>query len=133
MNLAFNPAKCIGCKLCQLACSAVQEGLFNPQKARLKIVSEYGAEGGILIKAQICNFCQACGNACPVGAITLENGRLFLDKDSCLGCGECIDSCPKDLLSLNQDNQPRLCDLCGGTPQCVRWCPHAALEVLDNV
>ncbi len=39
MKLSFNKEKCIGCSLCQLACSTVKEQVFNPRKARLKVTA----------------------------------------------------------------------------------------------
>lgn len=35
MKLKFQPEKCIGCHLCELACSGYKEGVFNPALARL--------------------------------------------------------------------------------------------------
>lgn len=132
MKLNFVADKCIGCKLCQLACSAVHEGVFNPTKARLVVTSDYPPEGGLLIKAQYCDTCFICGTACPVGAITLEENRLTLNPEVCVGCGDCVAACPQQIIFLNAENQPNLCDFCGGTPQCVAWCPHGALEVSEN-
>lgn len=34
MRLRFHAAKCTGCQLCQLACSAQKEGLFWPAMAK---------------------------------------------------------------------------------------------------
>ncbi|MEW7315252.1 4Fe-4S dicluster domain-containing protein [Buttiauxella gaviniae] len=38
--------------------------------------------------------CEACLNACPLGAITLEEDRIQLDADSCTSCGNCLFVCP---------------------------------------
>jgi Fe-S-cluster-containing dehydrogenase component len=35
VKLKFQPEKCIGCHLCELACSGYKEGVFNPALARL--------------------------------------------------------------------------------------------------
>lgn len=132
MKLAFTAEKCIGCRLCMLACSANQEEVFNPQKARLRVTSNYLPEGGLSVQAEFCDYCQACINACPTGAITMVDGHLNLVQESCVGCGDCVTCCPQQVISLNNQGQPRLCNLCGGNPQCVAWCPHAALEVSSN-
>lgn len=129
MKLAFTAEKCIGCKLCQLACSATHEGMFNPRRARLKVTSEYLPGGGLQIQADICDACLTCITACPTGAITLQEGRLQLDRESCVGCGDCVSACPNGVITLDNENRPRICDLCGGTPWCAAWCPHGALEV----
>ena len=41
MKLTLDAGKCTGCKICELACSAKHEGVFNPRKARLKIIDRY--------------------------------------------------------------------------------------------
>ncbi|SHH36421.1 4Fe-4S dicluster domain-containing protein [Desulforamulus hydrothermalis] len=133
MKLAFSAEKCIGCKLCQLACSATHEGVFNPHKSRLRVLSEYQPDGGLLVKVSICDRCLTCVAVCPVGAVSVQEGRIQLDRQACTGCGACISHCPNQIITLDSESRPRICDLCGGTPWCVAWCPHGALEVTTDV
>jgi len=40
---------------------------------------------------------RACRDACPVDAITAEEGvdrKLFIDPDGCIDCGACVSACP---------------------------------------
>lgn len=129
MKLVFNRDRCIGCRLCQLTCSASHEGVFNPQKARLRVVSDYLPEGGLLVEAAVCDLCGSCVSACPTGAMAPRDGRLALAEDLCSGCGECAAACQAGLIAMDDFGRPRFCDLCGGEPQCAAWCPHGALEV----
>ncbi|GBF31878.1 iron-sulfur cluster-binding protein [Desulfocucumis palustris] len=126
MKLAFEAEKCIGCRLCHLACSGVKENIFNPSLSRLKVASEY-LNGGLVITASLCSGCLSCAEACPTGAISGENGVPVVDADICTGCGECANACPEGVIVMPPDGRPRLCDFCGGEPVCVQWCPQGAL------
>ena len=57
MPLQFRRSRCTGCKLCQLACSATHEMVFNPEKSRIKIDHVY-REDGIHIASKHCTFCK---------------------------------------------------------------------------
>ncbi|MBD3390847.1 MAG: 4Fe-4S dicluster domain-containing protein [Chitinivibrionales bacterium] len=46
-----------------------------------------------------CTGCGVCVDACPLEAISLENGKAVV-SDSCTGCGSCVDACPNGALSL---------------------------------
>jgi len=131
MPLRFDLKNCTGCKLCQLACSAVNDQAFNPEKARLKIVHEY-LEEGIRIKASRCILCLDCEGACPVEAIS-NNGRwMTVDFDKCIGCGTCEDICPQNIIYLNQDSKSIICNLCEGSPKCAEWCPKSVISVIEK-
>ena len=41
-----------------------------------------------------CIHCGKCAANCPVGAITMENGRPIWTKAKCLKCCACINRCP---------------------------------------
>ena len=78
MPLLFKRSRCTGCKLCQLACAAVHEDAFTPEKARLKVVHEY-LDTGIHIGAAICTFCKTCEAECPEAAIS-NNGSAMMNR-----------------------------------------------------
>jgi ferredoxin len=46
-----------------------------------------------------CSKCGACVEACPVGAIELENYSL-IDKEKCILCCACIKSCPENARTM---------------------------------
>ena len=131
MPLRLKLADCTGCQLCQLACSAVHDGAFNPEKARIKIIHEY-TEKGIHIGSKHCIFCKKCEEACPVGAIS-NNGRwMIVNHQICIGCGDCVRSCPTNVIYLNSDRKSIICDLCGGSPKCVEWCPKSVITLKEK-
>ena len=49
--------KCTGCKLCELACSAVKMGDFNPRNSRIKVVLVDIPEIPVPILLDSCDYC----------------------------------------------------------------------------
>ncbi|MFH1767543.1 MAG: RnfABCDGE type electron transport complex subunit B [Candidatus Omnitrophota bacterium] len=48
-----------------------------------------------------------CVAVCPVGAIRIENKKVYVDGLKCIACGRCISACPRRLFEFVelQDNQ----------------------------
>jgi Fe-S-cluster-containing hydrogenase component 2 len=47
-----------------------------------------------------CVGCGACEGACPVGAISLVDGKSKVDESKCVECGSCVSTCPVEAISL---------------------------------
>lgn len=129
--------KCTGCRLCELVCSVMHDGVSNPARSRIKIV-KWEADG--IYVPMICQQCEdaPCQNACPVGAIHRDPdiGFLSVDHNICIGCRTCVGVCPFGAMNYNMtDKKVFKCDLCGGDPQCVRFCEERAVDYIasDNV
>lgn len=41
-----------------------------------------------------CIACGACTGVCPVGALSVDTGKMTCDASVCIGCGACKDTCP---------------------------------------
>jgi pyruvate formate lyase activating enzyme len=49
---------------------------------------------GLWVKREKCIGCGACVTACPQGALSLETGRISLNRDLCSFCNACVNTCP---------------------------------------
>ncbi|MCP4566132.1 MAG: 4Fe-4S dicluster domain-containing protein [FCB group bacterium] len=128
--LMIDYQKCTGCRLCELVCSVMHDGVSNPERSRIKII-KWEAEG--LYIPMSCQQCEdaPCMNVCPVKAISRDEdlGFLLVDYDICIGCRTCVTVCPFGAMNYNIiDKKVFKCDLCGGDPQCVRFCDVKAVD-----
>ena len=131
MPIRLKLSDCTGCKLCQLACSGAHEGVFNPEKARVKITHEY-RDTGIHIASKRCTFCKECAGACPEAAIS-DNGQwMRVDQEKCTGCSVCVETCPTEVIFLDNNDVAVICDLCNGSPKCVEGCPKEVISVKER-
>jgi len=122
--------KCVGCKLCELACSATKEKSFNPLFSRIHTASIDRPRMSMSIACCLCED-YPCVKACPTKALSIneDKGVIQIDTDICVACGWCIASCEWGALALNPLKYTAfVCDLCDGDPECVKFCPKDALS-----
>ncbi|MBU4128760.1 Fe-S cluster domain-containing protein [bacterium] len=90
-----------------------------------------------------------CVEVCPLGAITLVNGRIEIDEERCTGCGKCVSICPKGIIALvpKEKKVHVLCNSkdkgaivrkickegCIGCGICLKVCPEKAITLKDNL
>ena len=125
--------KCVGCSICEYACSFEKERVFNPLKSRIRSVRI----GQTFNTAITCKACVdvACIKACPEKAIgrSPETGALLVDDEKCKGCPWCIEACEYGAITVNPGtHKAMICDMCGGDPKCVGFCPEGALSLAGN-
>lgn len=46
-----------------------------------------------------CVACGACEAQCPVGAISMGDGKFEIDATKCIDCGSCAGTCPTGSIS----------------------------------
>lgn len=129
-RLFLDYSKCIGCRLCELTCSAERAGVYNPKKSRIRSY-RIGIPEQIVIS--YCRHCDeaVCMESCPVNAIEKDtDGAVIINVEKCIGCENCVDSCPAQAIFMNHNEGtiPIKCDLCHGNPKCVDVCPRDALK-----
>ena len=125
-----DPQKCVGCVICEYACSWEKEKVFNPLKSRIRAV-RLDPLSNAAISCRACKDAP-CVAACPEKALTqsTETGIVTVDEDKCNGCGWCIETCEYGAITLHPNKQKVIvCDMCNGEPECVQFCPEGALSV----
>jgi len=145
--------KCIGCRVCEMACVAAHSAravrtvgaLQNAIVPRLYLVQTAGHTMPVQ-----CHHCEnaPCAKSCPVDAITEQGNRMILSEEICVGCKSCMMACPFGAIELvikqqivegqessdQKDNNASKCDLCSGRaagPACVESCPQGALQCIN--
>ncbi len=128
-SVRCNDDKCVGCNICEYACSFEKEGVFNPLKSRIHTIRL-----DIINNTSI--TCKSCTNApcvaaCPEDALSQskQTSNITVDDAKCKGCGWCIEACQYGALTLHPiTHKPLICDACGGDPKCIPACPESALS-----
>ncbi len=132
-HIICDPAKCIGCRMCEYACSATKTGKFDATLSRIRVVRIEP----ITMTAISCRLCAdaPCIIACPRNALTRseKNGVILVDEDKCDGCGWCVEACEFGAIVLNPvTRSAEICNLCDEQPdgpRCVAYCPKDALSL----
>jgi indolepyruvate ferredoxin oxidoreductase alpha subunit len=92
--------KCVGCDICEYACSFEKEKVFNPLKSRIRSIRI----GQTFNTAVTCKSCvnAPCITACPEDAISQikETGAIVVDEQKCKGCDWCIESCKYGAITI---------------------------------
>ena len=121
---------CVGCRMCEVACSAFHYGAVSPALARIRVakLEEIGVDMAVA--------CLSCEEKpcleCPTEALSREaDGTILLDADLCSACEVCVEACPVGAVGFH-DDRPLFCDLCGGETSCVSACPSGALSYREE-
>jgi len=129
--------KCVGCHMCEVACSLKNTGRVQPSRSRIKVISyeKRGVYHNYI--PMVCQQCTTplCVEACPTNALSrdTETGAIVVDDDACVGCRVCIMVCPIGGVSIDPATDVAYkCDLCGGDPECVKYCYYEALEYVPK-
>ncbi len=131
--LEIVPQKCTGCMQCELACSFVQTGTFQPSQSFIR-VNVFDEEASYA--PCTCLQCDEawCMNVCPTNAIATDpntNAKVIIES-LCVGCHLCTIACPfGTVFTLPETHKAAKCDLCYGNPACVTACPTDAIEFVD--
>ncbi|MGE4589131.1 MAG: FAD-binding protein [Acidaminococcaceae bacterium] len=56
----------------------------------------------ITVDRDKCVGCEACVAVCPVGAISMVEGKADINQDTCISCGACLSECPVEAISRDE-------------------------------
>jgi len=130
-QITIDITKCVGCGICEMACSLGNKKECNPEKSSIRAI-RYEDEGIMYSIPVVCRQCEKplCQKICPVKAISqdMKTDALLVDQSKCIGCKSCFSACPFGGISIDKEKRIAMkCDLCSGEPKCVEFCPTGAL------
>ena len=130
-----------------LAASNINEKYYEPPLMQVIPSACAACPPNKYIVSNMCRGCVAhpCMQVCPKGAISMKDGKTFIDQEKCVKCGKCKAACPYDAISHNvrpceqacgvkaigSDEQGRasiLDDKCVSCGMCMVSCPFGAIS-----
>ena len=129
-----DPDKCLGCLICEFACSAAKGKSTDPLLSRIRVVN-FEPVGSMAIACVLCKD-TPCVRVCPRKALKQEEktGVVLVDEDKCNGCCWCFEACPFGAIAFNpQKKVVMICDYCDGDPACVKYCPFDGALTLSRI
>lgn len=129
-EIKVNLDKCIGCRACELACSAFHAkpkySSINPERSRVRVVMDMLNDVYVPIRAGDYTEAECSGR-----------NSYTIDGKDYTQCSFCSVSCPaRDLFKEPDSGLPLKCDMCGDDPTleeplCVQVCRCGALTYLE--
>jgi Fe-S-cluster-containing hydrogenase component 2 len=124
--IEVDPARCTGCRSCEVACSFFHSGAVGRRTSRIHVVNIYetGVDAPVTCVQCAERFCLEC----PEEALSIgELGEIAFSPALCQACGKCARRCPIGAIEVFGEIA-YVCDLCGGSPSCVEACDLGALR-----
>jgi len=128
-SLTILKEDCCGCHSCEVACKQEHNLGVGPRLIRV-------IEKSPLFIPVYCRHCAKppCKDACPVDAISRNNGIVLINEEVCIGCRECVTACPFGAMQFDDSRETAVkCDLCmerikeGNAPACSLICPTGCI------
>ena len=80
----------------KIACGGCPNNCVKPD------INDLGIIGQLVPNVDVdsCNGCKKCqvATACPMKAVSVEDGEIEINEEICNNCGRCINTCPFDVI-----------------------------------
>lgn len=126
--------------------SVVEEKYYEPPLINIiKFACHSCPEKRVLV-TEGCQGCleHPCKEVCPKGAISMVNGKSYIDEEKCIKCGKCVEACPYNAIIRQERPCARACgmdaihsdeygraeidqDKCVSCGMCLVSCPFSAI------
>ena len=126
--------------------SAIADMFYEPPLINVISFACNACEETSYTVTDLCRSCFAhpCTAVCPVKAVSIVNGRSFIDKSKCVKCGRCAQACPYTAIVKSERPCAAACgvnaiesdeygrakinyDKCVSCGQCLVSCPFSAI------
>ncbi len=125
------PSNCTGCRCCEMVCSLQHEQECSTAKSRIKVLRDEEFGNNLVSLCMQCAeaYCiESCPTEAL--RREEETGAVLVNNELCNGCEACVIACPLGAISLDMEKDiVFVCDLCGGYPECVKICNMEVLLV----
>ena len=78
----------------------LRKGIITTKYPKEAFVPCDGVKGLPVVSISLCTFCAECANACPVGAIQVNEKTVEVDSGACIFCGACERVCTQDAMKM---------------------------------
>ena len=150
----IDPAKCNGCRNCQIACKDEHcdndwspIALPQPDTGHFWLNVDEKVRGSVpkVKVSYVVRLCQHCGDApcmkaAPEAVYRRDDGLVIVDPEKAKGKRELVEACPYGAIFWNEELAvPQKCTGCAhllddgwSVPRCVDACPHGAIRFGDE-
>lgn len=130
-----------------LAASNINEKYYEPPLMQVIPSACAACPPNKYIVSNMCRGCVAhpCMQACPKGAISMKDGKSYIDQEKCIKCGKCKSVCPYDAIAKKERPCQKACGVnaiksdkmgrayidnekCVSCGMCMVSCPFGAIS-----